>query len=237
MAGFFQTRERRALVVFLLLAGVFVTGLLLAERRKSAVSADRAEAEMEATVAADSVRLFEFDPNTVEYADLRRLGLSSRMAVSLLKYRAAGKVFRIPEDVATCYGMTDSVYFILEPYIRIGREYALTPSPRREYREYVPQEPRRIVSRERFRIDTVSASYLASLGFSVRQAEAIVRYRGSLRRSSGRSGFSGLLYDRRFGGRSLAALCDFSGTGARSLRIDRAQRGRFGDLTLGSRDR
>lgn len=31
--------------------------------------------------------------------------------------------------------------------------------------------------RERFRIDTVSASYLASLGFSVRQAEAIVRYR------------------------------------------------------------
>ena len=177
MAGFFQTRERRALVVFLLLAGVFVAGLLLAERRKSAVSADRVEAEMEATVAADSVRLFEFDPNTVEYADLRRLGLSSRMAVSLLKYRAAGKVFRIPEDVATCYGMTDSVYFILEPYIRIGREYALTPSPRREYREYVPQEPRRIVPRERFRIDTVSASYLASLGFSVRQAEAIVRYR------------------------------------------------------------
>ena len=61
-------RERRALVVFLLLAGVFVAGLLLAERRESAVSADRVEAEMEATVAADSVRLFEFDPNTVEYA-------------------------------------------------------------------------------------------------------------------------------------------------------------------------
>ena len=33
MAGLFQTRERRALVVFLLLAGVFVAGLLLAERR------------------------------------------------------------------------------------------------------------------------------------------------------------------------------------------------------------
>ena len=38
MVGLFQTRERRALVVFLLLAGVFVAGLLLAERRKSAVS-------------------------------------------------------------------------------------------------------------------------------------------------------------------------------------------------------
>lgn len=230
-------RERRALVVFLLLAGVFVAGLLLAERRESAVSADRVEAEMEATVAADSVRLFEFDPNTVEYADLRRLGLTSRMAVSLLKYRAAGKVFRIPEDVATCYGMTDSVYFILEPYIRIGREYALTPSPRREYREYLPRKPRRIVPRERFRIDTVSASYLASLGFFRPSGRGYCPLSGSLRRSSGRSGFSGLLYDRRFGGRSLAALCNFSGTGARSFRIDRTQRGRFGDLTLGGRDR
>lgn len=176
MAGFFQTRERRALVVFLLLAGLFVVGLLLAERRESAVSAERAEVEME-TVAADSVTLFQFDPNTVDYADLRRLGLTSRMAVSLLKYRAAGKVFRIPEDVATCYGMTDSVYFILEPYIRIGSEYAIAPSFERQYREYAPREPRRIVPREKFRIDTVSASYLASLGFSIRQAEAIVRYR------------------------------------------------------------
>ena len=196
MAGFFQMRERRALVVFLLLAGVFVAGLLLAERRKSAVSADRVEAEMEATVAADSVRLFEFDPNTVEYADLRRLGLSSRMAVSLLKYRAAGKVFRIPEDVATCYGMTDSVYFILEPYIRIGREYALTPSPRREYREYVPQEPRRIVPprtiQDRYGVRILSrvARFFPSVG------RGHCPLSGSLRRSSGRSGFSGLLYDR-----------------------------------------
>ena len=234
MAGFFQMRERRALVVFLLLAGVFVAGLLLAERRESAVSADRVEAEMEATVAADSVRLFEFDPNTVEYADLRRLGLTSRMAVSLLKYRAAGKVFRIPEDVAACYGMTDSVYFILEPYIRIGREYALTPSPRREYREYLPRDdraPRTIQDRYGVRILSRVARFFRPSG------RGYCPLSGSLRRSSGRSGFSGLLYDRRFGGRSLAALCNFSGTGARSFRIDRTQRGRFGDLTLGGRDR
>ena len=40
MVGLFQTRERRALVVFLLLAGVFVAGLLLAERRETAGIAD-----------------------------------------------------------------------------------------------------------------------------------------------------------------------------------------------------
>lgn len=196
MVGLFQTRERRALVVFLLLAGVFVAGLLLAERRKSAVSADRVEAEMEATVAADSVRLFEFDPNTVEYADLRRLGLSSRMAVSLLKYRAAGKVFRIPEDVATCYGMTDSVYFILEPlYSDRTRVCADTfsasgisgvcPAGAEEDRA-----PRTIQDRYGVRILSRVARFFRPSG------RGHCPLSGSLRRSSGRSGFSGLLYDR-----------------------------------------
>ena len=194
MVGLFQTRERRALVVFLLLAGVFVAGLLLAERRKSAVSADRVEAEMEATVAADSVRLFEFDPNTVEYADLRRLGLSSRMAVSLLKYRAAGKVFRIPEDVATCYGMTDSVYFILEPYIRTrvcadtfsaSGISGVCPAGAEEDRA-----PRTIQDRYGVRILSRVARFFRPSG------RGHCPLSGSLRRSSGRSGFSGLLYDR-----------------------------------------
>lgn len=180
MEAFFGRNERRGLVIFLLLAGVFVAGLLLAERRERTAVARETEAEMEEAAAADSVCLFAFDPNRVGYADLRKLGLSSRLAVSLLKYRAAGKVFRIPEDVAACYGMTDSIYFVLEPYIRIGKEYALTSvAARREFapRRYAPHEPRRIVPRERFRIDTASAAYFASLGFSERQAEAIVRYR------------------------------------------------------------
>lgn len=177
MAGWFPARERRALVVFLLLAGLFVLGLLLAERRESGMSAERTQRQMETVADPDSTTLFAFDPNTVEYADLRRLGLTSRVAVSLLKYRTSGKVFRIPEDVATCYGMTDSIYFILEPYIRISGKYAAKPSARRELREYSRREPRRITPQERFGIDTVSAAYLASLGFYIRQAEAIVRYR------------------------------------------------------------
>lgn len=176
MAGFFFSRERRALLLFLTLAGLLLLGLLVGERREHRLAAERTARQMEEMVAPDS--LFEFDPNTVEYAELRRLGLTSRQAVSLLKYRSAGKVFRIPEDVATCYGMTDSLYFVLEPYIRIGREYALKPTARPSATSYHSRrEPRRIVPREPFRVDTVSAEYVASLGFSRRQAEAIIRYR------------------------------------------------------------
>ena len=76
MAGLFQTRERRALVVFLLLAGVFVAGLLLAERRESAVSADRAEAEMEATVARQSPKPCGMKIQEIALATIARMELS-----------------------------------------------------------------------------------------------------------------------------------------------------------------
>ena len=84
----------------------------------------RVEAEMEER--ADTVVMQPFDPNTVDYDGLRRLGLTKHEAVSLLKYRAAGKIFRIPEDVTLCYGISDSLFYRLEPYIRIGRKYALS---------------------------------------------------------------------------------------------------------------
>ena len=63
-----------------------------------------------------------FDPNTADYRTMLASGVPRTIAVNLLKWRESGKVFRIKEDVALCYGMTDSLYFMLEPYITIGEE-------------------------------------------------------------------------------------------------------------------
>ena len=41
--------------------------------------------------------LFTFDPNTVTYQELLALGFEKHTAVSLLKYRARGKVFEIAD--------------------------------------------------------------------------------------------------------------------------------------------
>ena len=189
MKGWFSRRERRALVVFVSLGGLFLLGLLLVERRDREEAARRTARRMEAV--GDSVRRFAFDPNTVEYADLRRLGLPERVAVGLLRYRAAGKVFRIPEDVALCYGMTDSLYFLLAPYIRIAPEHAYVPvrSEPAARPGVSRREPRRIVPPEApFRIDTATAACFAAMGFSERQAESIIRYRdlaGGLRDEAG----------------------------------------------------
>ncbi len=122
---------------------------------------------------ADSVEMSHFDPNTATLDDLRRLGLTKHEAVSLLKYRAAGKVFRIPEDLTLCYGIGDSLYRRLEPWVRIGRKYAIAPEKYRTGR--ILPEP---LAPGPFRIDTVSARYLRAIGaLSKRQAEVFIRWR------------------------------------------------------------
>ena len=171
MAKLFSDREIRAIAVFLPLAGLLITALVLVRPSADPEAARRAEAAME--IRRDSTAMRPFDPNTATLDDLLGLGLSKHEAVSLLKYRAAGKVFRIPEDLALCYGISDSLYRRLEPWVRIGRKYAIAPEEYRTGRilpEPLPPQP--------FRIDTVSVRYLRAIGaLSKRQAEAFVRWR------------------------------------------------------------
>ena len=171
MAKLFSDREIRAIAVFLPLAGLLIMALVLVRPSADPEAARRAEAAME--IRRDSTVLRHFDPNTATLDDLLRLGLSKHEAVSLLKYRAAGKVFRIPEDLALCYGISDSLYRRLEPWVRIGRKYAIAPEEYRTGR--ILPEP---MAPRPFRIDTVSVRYLRAIGaLSKRQAEAFVRWR------------------------------------------------------------
>ena len=43
---------------------------------------------------------FRFDPNTADSATFVRLGLRPRVARAIVHYRAAGGVFRKPQDIA-----------------------------------------------------------------------------------------------------------------------------------------
>ena len=62
----------------------------------------------------------EFDPNTADSSTLVHLGLKPWQAKNMLKYRAAGGKYRKAEDLQKLYGMTDSMYRALEPYICIA---------------------------------------------------------------------------------------------------------------------
>lgn len=66
-------------------------------------------------------QLFNFDPNTISKTDLKRLGLNARITNTLIKYREKGGVFYQKEDIKKIYGLNDSIYTALYPYIKIPK--------------------------------------------------------------------------------------------------------------------
>lgn len=69
-----------------------------------------------------AIRMQMFDPNTVDSNTLVHLGFKPWQAQNLLKYRAKGGKYRKAEDLKRLYGMTDSMYQILQPYICVELE-------------------------------------------------------------------------------------------------------------------
>lgn len=66
-----------------------------------------------------AICLQPFDPNTADSTTLVHLGLKPWQARNILRYRSKGGRYKQPEDLKRLYGMTDSLYHILYPYIRI----------------------------------------------------------------------------------------------------------------------
>lgn len=183
----FSASERRGILLLLpllvLLAWLLVrtaaprpdgSAQLLGDRLVGQTAAGQAEGP---AAEADTVRLFAFDPNEVTYEELRQLGMPKRTAAGLVKYRAAGKVFAVPEDVALCYGVTDSMYARLKPYIVIGEAYRLRPRPQSgAVAPAVSAAPERTDTAS-FDPNALDAEGFVALGFSPRQAASIVRFR------------------------------------------------------------
>ena len=66
-----------------------------------------------------AIQMQVFDPNTVDSMTLLHLGFKPWQAKNMLKYRAKGGKYRKKEDLKKLYGMTDSMYLALTPYIYI----------------------------------------------------------------------------------------------------------------------
>ena len=184
MAGKFNSRDTTNAILFIEIAVLIVLLVRFGDRRTRDIDAPVTEVAIQAeqSVSQDSakVALREFDPNTVTYEELRALGMERREAVSLIKFRATGKVFRIKEDVALCYGLSDSAYSVIAPYIVIGDEFAIKPHTYDKPKKYNYRERDTVeyLAPSRFRIDTVSEWYLRAIGaLTKRQAEVFIRWR------------------------------------------------------------
>lgn len=140
-------------------------------------------ASHEAGNPEDEREYFEFDPNTVTLQELCRLGFSAKTAAGIIKYRTKGKRFEIPEDFATCYGVSLEHYTALEPYIVIGEEYRAKPATGKitggNGRTDGGASKRRSLSARPFDPNELDAEGFSELGFSAKQAQVIINYRES----------------------------------------------------------
>ena len=140
------------------------------------------------------IRMQEFDPNMADSLTLRKVGFKDWQAKGILHYRAKGGRYRRPEDLKKLYGMTDSLYAALAPWIRIlpmesdssgCRTDSLGQgSDRKAYRDsvamarygYIPHEKRDTIL-ELNRADTADLQYIRGIGPTIAKEIVIRRTR------------------------------------------------------------
>lgn len=130
---------------------------------------------------AIEIRMQDFDPNTVDSSTLVHLGLKPWQAKNMMKYRAAGGKYRKAEDLKKLYGMTDSMYQALAPYIRIAREEkdSLRVDSVYTHTDSLPKWPEKKDTILNLRTaDTTELKMIRGIGSY--RAKQIVRYREQL---------------------------------------------------------
>lgn len=129
---------------------------------------------------------FYFDPNTADSTQLLRLGLQPWQVRNIYKYRAAGGIYRKPQDFAKLYGLTVKQYRELEPYIRISNDYlpaSTLVNDKYENNQKAPkdssmyQRPIKIKETEHIVLNTADTTQLITIpGIGPYYARKIVQY-------------------------------------------------------------
>ena len=123
----FSRQDQRAII---LLSVLIVLALSLRLTRplwhrpdtEPALPPDSIAALLSAPAAAPpivKVELRAFDPNTADSLELLSVGLPPHVARNILRYRRAGGKFRRPDDLARIYGMPDTLFARVKPYITL----------------------------------------------------------------------------------------------------------------------
>ncbi len=177
-------KDRRGIIalgalIFLVIVLVFVVdGLQLkAESDFSEFKKALQAWEEETSVETQQHSLFSFNPNTVSEKRIDSLQLPRFVKNNILNYRKAGGKFDNPEDVRKIYGMTDSIFAVIEKYIII-------PEPEIEATRFHKKEsgsskPASIQISGILNPNKADSLQLSEFGLNAFQASNLLKYRQS----------------------------------------------------------
>ncbi|MFV0505453.1 MAG: helix-hairpin-helix domain-containing protein [Bacteroidales bacterium] len=201
--------ERRALfalstiIVLLLIANIFYKQVF-----HDKYKADK-ETKAEISAYLDSVKMLEeeknkpiffaFNPNTSPADSIMQLSISKRVKSNIISYRKGGGEFRKKEDLKRIYGMTDSLYELLEAWVIIGKIEKKSVKEKEKKSEYIVsndekeqqkninsndylEEPKNTITAKRspskLNLNTADTAKLKALpGIGSSYARRIVKYR------------------------------------------------------------
>lgn len=199
----FSRNERRGMGILLLIAGVLLGGRWMYQHQPvkpvpvadsiwqtvhnwpSPEETDHSAREENTLYRADhfsenpmKAELFHFDPNTLDSAGWRRLGIRDKTIRSIIKYRSKGGRFKTAEDIRKIWGIPPSLQNRLVPYVRIAA--AATASFERNYNHVAPRKlitdlPRTIDINQ---ADSIAWEALPGIGPAL--AARILRFREKL---------------------------------------------------------
>jgi competence ComEA-like helix-hairpin-helix protein len=129
---------------------------------------------------SENFKPFVFDPNTVSREQLLKLGFSEKKAITFLKFRDRGFIFKEKKDLKKVYGISDKLYERLEPYILIKPKTSkqttieIATDPLKAY-----QPSKKVISIvELNAADSVALEKLSGIGPAY--AKRILKYRSML---------------------------------------------------------
>jgi competence ComEA-like helix-hairpin-helix protein len=122
----------------------------------------------------ETTHLAYFNPNTADKTNFILLGLSEKVAQTILNYRAKGGFFRTSEDFAKVYGLSKNDYERLLPFIQLEAAPQATLSKQSQNTHFQPQK-----TSENFVFDpnTATKEDFARLGLADNTANSILNYR------------------------------------------------------------
>jgi competence ComEA-like helix-hairpin-helix protein len=114
---------------------------------------------------------FEFNPNTITKTEWKKLGFVDWQIKAIFNYKRKGGKWKTKADVSNIYGLEESEYFKLKPYILLPDKVEQIKSTKKE-KNY----------NQKVNVNTASAKELTNLkGInSEKYAAIIIKYRNSL---------------------------------------------------------
>lgn len=125
---------------------------------------------------ANTIPLSDFNPNELNDQQWKNLGFSEKQVLTILNYKKIiGGQFTSKEQIKKCYAISEDKFLELEPYI-------LLPANNQEAKAYSFRAPEKksIIISKRFNPDHLSANDWIQIGFSDKQASAILKYKAYL---------------------------------------------------------